>query len=97
MADAVTIPAQVRDPQKNKGTGTRVARRLRAQGRVPAIIYGHKQTPVPISLARADVQQMIKRASHARAPLMRARCHADQSSSTKAASVSNGIVTKIVG
>lgn len=64
MADAVTIPAQVRDPQKNKGTGTRVARRLRAQGRVPAIIYGHKQTPVPISLARADVLQMIKRASH---------------------------------
>ena len=26
MAEAVTIPAQVRDPQKNKGTGTRVAR-----------------------------------------------------------------------
>jgi large subunit ribosomal protein L25 len=64
MADVVTIQAEARDPQKNKGTGTRVARRLRAQGRIPAIIYGHKQAPVPITLARGDVAQMIKRASH---------------------------------
>jgi large subunit ribosomal protein L25 len=64
MADVVTIQAEAREPQKNKGTGTRVARRLRAQGRVPAIIYGHKQTPVPITLARTDVALMIKRASH---------------------------------
>jgi large subunit ribosomal protein L25 len=64
MADVVTIQAEARDPQKNKGTGTRVARRLRAQGRIPAIIYGHKQAPVPVTLSRADVVQMIKRASH---------------------------------
>jgi len=51
MADAVTIAAQARDPQKNKGTGSRVARKLRAQGRIPAIIYGHKQAPQPVSLA----------------------------------------------
>src|SRR3954468_6331248 len=64
MADTVTIQAEARDPAKNKGTGTRVARRLRARGRVPAIIYGHKQTPTPISLARDDVWQMIKRSTH---------------------------------
>src|SRR3954463_5492591 len=64
MADAVKIQAEARDPQKNKGTGTRVARRLRTQGRIPAIIYGHKQAPVPVTLARVDVVQMIKRASH---------------------------------
>src|SRR3954452_22462835 len=64
MADAVKIAVETRDPQKNKGTGTRVARRLRAQGRIPAIIYGHKQAPVPVTLARTDVAQMIKRASH---------------------------------
>jgi len=64
MADVVTIQAEARDPQKNQGTGTRVARRLRAQGRIPAIVYGHKQAPVPITLARTDVAQMIKRASH---------------------------------
>ena len=51
MADAVKIQVEARDPQKNKGTGTRVARRLRAQGRIPAIIYGHKQAPTPISLS----------------------------------------------
>src|SRR4051794_7821063 len=64
MADAITLQAEPRDPQKNKGTGTRVSRRLRAQGRVPAIIYGHKQTPVPVSLARDDVWDMIKRSTH---------------------------------
>jgi large subunit ribosomal protein L25 len=64
MAEAVTIAAQPRDAEKNKGTGTRVARRLRAQGRIPAIVYGHKQTPQPITLARDDVWQMIKNSTH---------------------------------
>ena len=63
MAEAVKIQVEARDPAKNKGTGTRAARKLRAQGRIPAIIYGHKQTPVPISLARDDVWEMIKRST----------------------------------
>jgi large subunit ribosomal protein L25 len=64
MADAVKIQVEARDPQKNKGTGTRVARRLRAQGRIPAIIYGHKQAPTPISLSRDSVWEMIKKSTH---------------------------------
>jgi len=64
MADAVKIHVEARDSQKNKGTGSRVARRLRAQGRIPAIIYGHKQTPVPISLSRDTVWEMIKKSTH---------------------------------
>ena len=64
MAEAVTIQAEARDPQKNKGTGSRVSRRLRAKGRIPAIIYGHKQAPAPISLTRDDVWAMIKKATH---------------------------------
>ncbi|MCA1685061.1 MAG: 50S ribosomal protein L25 [Planctomycetia bacterium] len=64
MADAVKIQVETRDPQKNKGTGSRVARRLRKQGRVPAIIYGHKQDPVPIALAREAVWEMIKKSTH---------------------------------
>lgn len=64
MAEAVTLQVEPRDPQKNKGTGTRAARRLRARGRVPAIVYGHKQTPQPISLARDDVLEIIKRSTH---------------------------------
>jgi large subunit ribosomal protein L25 len=64
MADAVKIQVEARDPQKNKGTGTRVARRMRAQGRIPAIIYGHKQAPTPISLSRDSVWEMIKKSTH---------------------------------
>ena len=64
MADAVKIQAETRDPKKNKGTGSRVSRRLRKSGRIPAIIYGHKQTPVPISLTREAVWEMIKKATH---------------------------------
>ncbi|RUL87600.1 50S ribosomal protein L25 [Tautonia sociabilis] len=64
MAEAVTIQVEPRDPTKNKGTGSRVARKLRAQGRVPAIIYGHKLPPVPISLAQDDVAMMLKKSVH---------------------------------
>ena len=64
MADAVKIQAEARDPAKNKGTGSRFSRRLRKRGRIPAIIYGHKQTPVPISLTRESVWEMIKKSTH---------------------------------
>jgi large subunit ribosomal protein L25 len=64
MAEALKIRVEPRDPVKNKGTGTRVVRRLREQGRVPAVIYGHKQDVVPITLSRDDVWHMIKAASH---------------------------------
>jgi large subunit ribosomal protein L25 len=64
MAEVVKLIVEARDPQKNKGTGTRVARRLRSQGRIPAIVYGHKQAPTPISVAREAVLEMIKTATH---------------------------------
>jgi large subunit ribosomal protein L25 len=64
MAEAVKIQVEARDPRKNKGTGTRVARRLREQGKIPAIIYGHKQTPVPVAVPREPVWEMIKRSTH---------------------------------
>ncbi len=64
MAEAVKIQVEARDPAKNKGTGSRVSRRLRKQGKIPAIIYGHKQTPTPIALPRASVWEMIKKSTH---------------------------------
>lgn len=64
MAEVLTIPVEARDPEKNKGVGTRVARRLRAAGRIPAIVYGHKQAPQPISLTRDDVTHLIKAGGH---------------------------------
>jgi len=38
--------------QKRKETGSSSAGKLREQGRIPAIIYGHKEEAVPISLDR---------------------------------------------
>ncbi len=64
MADAAKIRVETRDPAKNKGTGTRVSRRLRSKGRIPAVIYGHKQAVVPITVARDDVWRMIKTPGH---------------------------------
>jgi large subunit ribosomal protein L25 len=64
MADAVKIRVEIRDPAKNKGTGTKFARKLRTQGRIPAIVYGRKQAPTPISLTRDSVWEMIKKKTH---------------------------------
>ncbi len=50
--------------QKNKGTGTRVARRLRKSGRIPAVIYGHKQAVVPVTVSHDDVLRMVKTPGH---------------------------------
>ena len=63
MAEVLKISVEPRDPARNNGTGTRVARRIRQAGRVPAVIYGHKQDVVPITLSRDDVWHMIKAAS----------------------------------
>jgi large subunit ribosomal protein L25 len=45
MAESVVL-----DTQPRAGRGTQAARRLRRQGLVPAVIYGHKQETVPVAL-----------------------------------------------
>jgi large subunit ribosomal protein L25 len=64
MSDIAKILVEPRNPAKNKGTGTRVVRRLRKNGRIPAVIYGHKQAVVPITLARDDVLRIVKTPGH---------------------------------
>ena len=64
MSEDVKIRVEPRDSKKNKGTGTRVARRLRQSGLVPAVIYGHKQAVVPVTVTRHDVWRMIKSPGH---------------------------------
>jgi len=64
MAEALKLRVEKRDPAKNKGTGTRAARKIRAAGRVPAVIYGHKLPVVPVSLEKVDVKSMMDAASH---------------------------------
>src|SRR5262245_25070883 len=60
MTDAAKIRVEPRDPVKNKGTGSRAVRRLRRQGLIPGVIYGHKQAVVPITVTRDDVWRLIK-------------------------------------
>ncbi len=45
--------------------GTRAARKLRQQGLVPAIIYGHKQANVAVAVSRHDIDHIV-RVQHAR-------------------------------
>jgi large subunit ribosomal protein L25 len=54
MGKEALLKAEVRE-----NTGSKFAARLRKQGRIPAIIYGHKQEPVAISLdARSLTEQL---------------------------------------
>jgi large subunit ribosomal protein L25 len=46
MAESVVLVTEKRDTH-----GTRTARRLRAQGKVPGVVYGHKEATVSVSLA----------------------------------------------
>lgn len=64
MSEAIKLKAETRDPAKNKGTGSRASRKLRKAGRVPAVIYGHKQAVVPISLDAIAARNMIEAGTH---------------------------------
>ena len=54
MAESEVVVAQKRD-----GRGSRAARRLRAAGRVPAVVYGHKEETIPLSVAAEDILRVI--------------------------------------
>lgn len=59
MADSVVLVAQTRTVQ-----GTRAARRLRKQGLVPAVIYGHKEKTVAVTLPVDEVGKVIRHGIH---------------------------------
>ena len=44
---------------KRDGAGTRVSRRLRKNGQVPGIIYGHGETPQTIAVTKHDLDLVI--------------------------------------
>jgi large subunit ribosomal protein L25 len=55
MAEAVTLAGQVRNTR-----GTHLARRLRKQGFVPGVIYGHQEATVALSLPADEVERAIR-------------------------------------
>lgn len=54
MSDVEILPAEAR-PRVGKGT----ARKLRAEGRVPAVVYGEGQPPLSISLEYRTLQKRL--------------------------------------
>ena len=56
MSDTVVLEANVR-----KGSGTRNSVALREQGKLPAVVYGHKKETVAITL---DVHKFVESLHH---------------------------------
>ncbi len=51
--------------QTRSDTGKGVARKLRAAGRIPGVIYGHARAPQPLSLHNKDFVQLLEKVSYA--------------------------------
>jgi large subunit ribosomal protein L25 len=60
MAETATLKAEPRT-----GSGSRHADKLRKTGRIPAIVYGHKEANVAVSVAADELDRLI-RVQHAR-------------------------------
>lgn len=54
MSDTLTLKAQVRQE-----AGSKAAARLRQQGLLPAIIYGHKKNPIAVTLTTHDFVEAL--------------------------------------
>ncbi len=54
MNETSVMEAQLREQK-----GSRIAARMRRQGRVPAVVYGHKEEPVCISLDAHDFSEAL--------------------------------------
>lgn len=46
--------------EKRQGLGTNAARRLRAQGFVPAVLYGESMETMPLVLSKKDIVQILR-------------------------------------
>jgi large subunit ribosomal protein L25 len=55
MADAVTLSLKARD-----GRGKREARRLRRQGVVPGVLYGHGEETIAVALSGDDLTKAVR-------------------------------------
>jgi large subunit ribosomal protein L25 len=55
MAESVQLTVQPRDR-----AGTQAAQRLRKQGLLPAVVYGHKQATLPVALSHDDFVKALR-------------------------------------
>ena len=59
MAEMVTFTTQPRDKY-----GTSVARNLRKKGLIPAVLYGHKEKTVALTLPGEDLEKALRHGIH---------------------------------
>jgi large subunit ribosomal protein L25 len=55
MAESVVLKTE-----KREGRGSRKAEKLRGEKRIPAVIYGHKEATVSLSLSRDELTKAIR-------------------------------------
>lgn len=59
MAEAIELAAERRQER-----GSRAVRRMRGAGRVPGVLYGHKEENIPISLSSEELERAIRHGIH---------------------------------
>ena len=59
MAEKVMLSAETR-----RQTGTRAVKKLRAAGKIPAVVYGHQQDTVAICVVEDEVQTVLRKGAH---------------------------------
>jgi large subunit ribosomal protein L25 len=57
--EQVTLKAEPREAH-----GSRAAARLRRVGKVPGILYGHGETPLPVAVDRHDLEVLLHHGAH---------------------------------
>jgi len=55
MAEALIL-----DTKERPGRGKRLAKSLRKEGRVPAVLYGHKEATLSVSLSKDELEKAIR-------------------------------------
>ena len=49
---------------RREGTGKEIAKKLRADGKVPAVVYGGRKEPVAITVDRKAVSELVQKSEH---------------------------------
>ena len=49
--------------ESGRAAGSAASRRLRAEGRIPAVVYGHGMEPLPVSVDRRELRQALSGAA----------------------------------
>jgi len=59
----VGIATETLHAKKREVQGSRACRRLRKEGQVPAVLYGHKEAAVPIQVSAEELETAVRRRS----------------------------------